>query len=64
MGYDLRQDEAITIEPVWVLGIKTHEFVEHDMGNGCHSHWGSGMTGVGFKSGIDLYEDELISIGS
>ena len=53
-SYDLRQDKTITIDPVWVLGVEVHEFVEHDVGNGCHTHGGSGMTGIGFEGGIDL----------
>ena len=62
--YDVREDEAITIEPVWVLGVEAHELVEHDVGDGCHAHGGSGMTGIGFEGGIDLDEEQLISIGS
>ena len=61
--FDLRQDETITIDPVWVLGVEGHELVEQDMGNGCHAHRSSGMTGVGFEGGIDLGEEQLVSIG-
>ena len=59
---DLRQDETIAIDPVWVLGVEIHELVEHDMGNGCHAHGSSGMTGIGFGGGIDLGEEQLISM--
>ena len=62
--YDVREDETITIEPVWVLGVEAHELVEHDVGDGCHAHGSAGMTGIGFEGGIDLYMEELISIGS
>ena len=61
--FDLRQDETITIDPVWVLGVEVHELVEQNMGNGCHAHGSSGMTGIDFESGIDLGEEGLVSIG-
>ena len=61
---NLRQDKTITVEPVWVLRVEVHELIEHDVGNGCHAHGGSGMTGVGFESGINLCEEQLISISS
>ena len=54
---DVREDETITIEPIWVLGVEAHELVEHDVGDRCHAHGGSGMTGIGFEGGIDLYEE-------
>ena len=59
---NLRQDETITIDPIWVLGVEGHELVEQDMGNGCHAHGSSGMTGVGFEGGIDLGEEQLVSM--
>ena len=59
----LRQDETITVDPVWVFGVEGHELVEQDMGNRCHAHRSSGMTGIGFESGIDLCEDQLVSQG-
>lgn len=62
--YDLRQDETITIDPIRVLGVEAHEFVKHDVGNRCHTHGGSGMTGISFEGGIDLCEEEFISISS
>ena len=61
--FDLRQDETITIDPVWVLGVEGHELVEQDVGNGSHAHRSSGMTGVDFGGGIDLGEEQLISMG-
>lgn len=61
--FDLRQDETITIDPVWVLGVEGHELVKQDVGNGCHAHGSSGMTGVGFEGGIDLGEERLVNIG-
>lgn len=50
----LRENESITIDPVGVVGVESHEFVEEDVGNGCHAHGRAGMPGVGFEGGIDL----------
>lgn len=33
----LREDESVTIQPLWVLGVKPHELVEEDVGNWCHA---------------------------
>lgn len=33
----LRENEAITVEPVGVLGVEVHETVEKDVGNGSHA---------------------------
>ena len=56
----LREDESIAIEPIWVLWIEGHEFVEQDMGNRCHAHRGARVAGVGSEGGIDLLESEGI----
>ena len=61
--FDLRQDKPITIDPIWIFGVEGHELVEQDVGNGCHAHGSSGMTGVGFEGGIDLGKERLVSIG-
>ena len=52
----LREHESITVDPVWALRVEGHEFVEEDMGNGCHAHGHTGMPGVGFEGGINLYQ--------
>ena len=51
---NLREDEAIAIEPVRVLGVEGHEFVPENMGNRCHAHRRTWVAGVGFEGGIDL----------
>lgn len=51
----LRENESITIDPVGVLGVESHEFVEKDVGNRCHTHGRTGMPGVGCEGGIDLH---------
>ncbi|KAI5462659.1 hypothetical protein BGZ63DRAFT_220928 [Mariannaea sp. PMI_226] len=33
----LRENEAVTVEPLGVLGVELHELVEEDVGNGSHS---------------------------
>lgn len=55
---DLREDESIAVEPIWVLWVEGHEFVEEDVGSRCHAHRGTRVTGVGFEGGIDLLELE------
>lgn len=51
----LRQNESITIDPVGVFGVESHEFVEKDVGNRCHTHGRAGMPGVGCEGGINLH---------
>ncbi len=54
MEVDSRKNKAIPIEPMGILRVEGHEFVEHNVGNRCHTHWRSGMPGVGRDGGIDL----------
>lgn len=53
-SYCLREYESISVDPIRVLGVEGHEFVEEDVGDGGHAHGGAGMAGVRFESGIDL----------
>jgi hypothetical protein len=48
------EHEAITVDPVGVLGVEAHELVEEDVSHGGHAHGGTGMAGVGFEGSIDL----------
>lgn len=34
---NLRQDEAIPVQPLGVLGVELHELVEKDVGDGSHA---------------------------
>jgi hypothetical protein len=34
---NLRENKAIPVEPIWVLGVEAHELVEKDVGNGRHA---------------------------
>jgi hypothetical protein len=61
MVVDLRKNESVPVDPVWILRVKGHEFVEEDMGNRGHAHGGAGMAGVRFESGIDLIVEENVS---
>ena len=50
----VRQHEAISVQPVWVLGVEGHEFVEEDVGDRCHTHGRARVARVGLEGGIDL----------
>lgn len=34
---DLREDETVSVQPLGVLGVELHEFVEENVGNRCHA---------------------------
>ncbi len=51
---DVREHKSVPVNPVWVLGVEGHEFVEEDVSGGREAHRRSGMTGVCFESRIDL----------
>jgi hypothetical protein len=34
---NLREDEAISVQPLGVLGVELHELIEKDVGNRCHA---------------------------
>ena len=40
-----------------MLRVEGHVFVEQDMGHRCHTHRGTGVTGVGSESSIDLNKE-------
>jgi hypothetical protein len=50
----VREDEAIAVDPVGVLGVESHELVEQDVGRRGHAHRGARVAGVGLEGGIDL----------
>ncbi len=61
--HHLRKNKSIPVDPVRVFWVEGHEFVEQDMGHWGHAHRGTGMTGVGFESGIDLImQDGTVSV--
>lgn len=51
----LRENKAITVGEVGVLGVEGHELVEENVRHGGHAHGGTGVTGVGLEGGINLY---------
>lgn len=51
---DLREDKSIPVGPVRILRVKSHEPVEHNVGDWSHAHGGSGVAGIRFEGGIDL----------
>ena len=55
MRVDLRENESVSVDPVGVLGVETHELVEKNVSDRGHTHRGTGVTGVGFGGRIDLW---------
>jgi len=51
---NVREDETITVKPFRVLRVEGHELVEKNVGNWCHAHRGTRVTGVGLEGSIDL----------
>ena len=50
----VREDKSVAVDPFGVLGVESHELVEHDVGNRGHAHRGTRMAGVCLECGIDL----------
>jgi hypothetical protein len=50
----VRENEAVAVDPFGVLGVESHELVEHDVGNRGHAHRGTRVAGVCLEGGIDL----------
>ena len=50
----LRQNESISVDPVWIGGIEAHEFVKEDVGCWSQAHGGARMPRVGLEGRIDL----------
>jgi len=59
MRVDLRENESVSVDPVGVLGVETHELVEKNVRDGGHAHGGTGVTRVGFGGRIDLWEHTM-----
>ena len=57
-----REHESIPINPIGVLWVEAHAFVEEDMGNRSHAHRRTGMPGVAFGCSIDLEDDSELAI--
>ena len=54
------KDEAVTVEPLWVLWVEGHELVEQDVGHWGHSHGRTRVARVGGERGIDL--EDTVSV--
>ena len=61
-GRYVREDKSVAVNPVGVLGVESHELVEHDVGNRGHAHRGTGMAGVCLEGGIDLQKHHMLAI--
>lgn len=59
---DVRENEAITVDPFGVLGVEGHELVEEDVGHRGHAHGGAGMARVGLEGRIHLEKHKSQSI--
>jgi hypothetical protein len=62
------QNEAVTVEPVGVLGVELHELVEENVGNGSHAHGSTGVSRVTVEGSIgrqhtDAVDGLLIKLG-
>jgi hypothetical protein len=58
---DLREDKSVSIQPMWVLWVEGHEFVEQDMSDRGQAHGGAWVAGVRCEGGIDLRKASCIS---
>jgi hypothetical protein len=50
----VRENKAVAVDPVWVLGVESHELVEHNVSHRGHAHRGARVARVGLECGIDL----------
>lgn len=51
---DIREDEAVAVDPFGVLRVEGHELVPQDVGNRGHAHGRTRVAGVGLGRSIDL----------
>ena len=52
--FDSREYETISIDPIRVRRIEVHEFVEQDVSNRGHAHWGARVARICLEGCIDL----------
>ena len=57
----LREDKSIAVEPVRVLGVEVHEFIEQDVSCWGQTHGRTRMPGIGSERSVDLGGEEEIS---
>ena len=48
-----REDEAVAVDPIWVLRVELHEFVKENEGHGSTSHGEAGMARVRLLNSVD-----------
>jgi len=53
-GVNSREDEAISVHPIGILGVEVHKLVEEDVSDGCHTHGHTRVAGVGLEGRINL----------
>ena len=57
-----RENESVPVEPIRIAWVESHEFVEHNVGDGCHAHRRTRMPRVGLDRGIDLSERQGLRV--
>jgi hypothetical protein len=59
---DLRKNEAITVDPIWVLWVESHELVEENVSHRGHTHGRARVARVSSDGGIDLWMVRFVSV--
>jgi len=54
------ENEAVTVEPVGVLGVVAHDLVVEDVAHGRAAHGEARVTGVGLLDGVDGQEPDRV----
>lgn len=53
----LRKNETVSVDPIGVLGVESHELVKKHMRDRGHAHRRTGVAGVSLSGSIDLEEN-------
>jgi hypothetical protein len=56
----VRENKTVPVQPVRILGIEFHEFIEEDMGYWSHSHRCTWMARIGFPRHIDSQTTDCV----
>ena len=62
LGLNSREYKSVSVEPIGILGVEGHEFIEHNVSDRSHPHGGSGMPGISFEGSIDLEQHCIVRI--
>src|SRR5262245_12696344 len=50
---EARQDKTIPVQPIGILGVEAHDFVEENVRHGSKTHWSTGVAGFGLRGHVD-----------